>query len=79
MSSLSPEEPLTMSIPANETERLAALYRYQVLDTPTEAAFDCITTLAARLFDMPIDMVSLINHSRYAPRRSLCLYPFSSG
>ncbi|NJR40234.1 MAG: GAF domain-containing protein [Leptolyngbyaceae cyanobacterium CSU_1_4] len=64
MSSLSPEKPLTTSVPANETERLAALYRYQVLDTAPEAAFDRITALAARLFDTPVALVSLVDESR---------------
>ena len=53
-----------MSVPDNEMERLAALYRYQILDTPPEAAFDRITALAARLFDMPIALVSLVDESR---------------
>jgi len=60
----SPQKTLTMPVPANETERLAALYRYEVLDTPPEAAFDRITTLAARLLDMPIALVSLVDESR---------------
>lgn len=64
MSSLSPEKPLTMSVPANEAERLAALYRYQILDTPPEAAFDRITALAARLSNTPIALVSLVDESR---------------
>lgn len=51
-------------IPANETERLAALHRYKILDTPPEAAFDRITRLAARLFGMPIALISLVDESR---------------
>ena len=51
-------------VPANETERLAALHRYQVLDTPAEVAFDRITTLAARLFKMPTVLISLVDESR---------------
>jgi signal transduction histidine kinase/ActR/RegA family two-component response regulator len=51
-------------IPANEAERLAALHRYQILDTPPEAAFDRITALAARLFKLPIVLVSLLDESR---------------
>ena len=59
-----PQKSLTTPIPANETERLAALHRYQILDTPPEAAFDRITTLAARLFNMPIAFISLVDESR---------------
>jgi len=54
----------TPSIPANETARLAALHRYKILDTPPEAAFDRITRLTARLFQMPIALISLVDESR---------------
>jgi PAS domain S-box-containing protein len=59
-----PVEPVNSIVPSNESERLAALHRYQVLDTPAEAAFDRITTLAARLFKMPIALISLVDESR---------------
>ncbi len=55
---------LSTPIPENETERLAFLHRYKVLDTPPEAAFDRITRLAARLFEMPIALISLVDESR---------------
>jgi PAS domain S-box-containing protein len=51
-------------LPANEPERLAALHRYQVLDTPPEVAFDRLTALAARLFKMPTVLISLVDESR---------------
>lgn len=51
-------------VPKNEIERLAALRRYNILDTPPEAAFDRITALAARLFEVPIALVSLLDESR---------------
>jgi PAS domain S-box-containing protein len=53
-----------LPLPANEAERLEALRRYEILDTPPEVAFDRITTLAARLFDVPIALVSLVDESR---------------
>ncbi|WP_199333871.1 PAS domain S-box protein [Oculatella sp. FACHB-28] len=59
-----PQKLLTTPIPTNEAERLAALHRYKILDTPPEAAFDRITRLAARLFDMPIALISLVDESR---------------
>ncbi len=59
-----PDRLPSVPLPANEAERLEALRRYHVLDTPTEVAFDRITTLAARLFDMPIVLVSLLDQSR---------------
>lgn len=51
-------------IPANEPERLAALRRYDVLDTPPDGSFDRITQLAAGLFSTPISIVSLVDHDR---------------
>jgi PAS domain S-box-containing protein len=53
-----------VSSSANETERLAALRRYNILDTPAETAFDRITALAARLFGVPTALVSLVDESR---------------
>ena len=49
---------------ADEAERLEALQRYAVLDTPPEVAFDRITGLAARLFNVPIVLVSLVDAQR---------------
>ena len=36
-------------LPPNETQRQAALQKYQVLDTPPEQAFDELTLLAAHI------------------------------
>jgi PAS domain S-box-containing protein len=55
---------VTAGIPADETERLEALHRYRVLDTPPEPAFDRITALVARLFEAPIALVSLVDRDR---------------
>jgi len=51
-------------IPSNESERLAAVHRYDVLDTPPDGAFDRITALAARLFQVPISIVSIVDSDR---------------
>ncbi len=48
----------------NETARLAALRRLDLLDTPPSEAFDRITRMAARLFDLPIAAVSLTDADR---------------
>lgn len=52
------------ALAANEVERLEALRRYNILDTPPEAAFDRITSLAATLFNIPMTLVCLIDESR---------------
>ena len=51
-------------IPPNEVQRLAAVRRYEILDTPPDGAFDRITRLAARIFDVPIAIVSIVDHDR---------------
>lgn len=51
-------------IPENEHERLQAVHRYQILDTPPDGAFDRIAALAARYFDVPIATVSIVDHDR---------------
>ncbi len=51
-------------IPENDRERLAALRRYNILDTPADGAFDRITALVSELFDVPIAIASLVDHDR---------------
>lgn len=51
-------------ISERETERLNALRRYEILDTPPDGAFDRITSIAARLFKVPIAIVSLVDSDR---------------
>jgi signal transduction histidine kinase len=51
-------------IPADERERLEELYRYSILDTPSEEFFDHLTQLAARTFDVPIALISLVDRDR---------------
>jgi diguanylate cyclase (GGDEF)-like protein len=48
----------------DEAARLAALDRYDVLDTPAEEAFDRVTRLAARIFRTPMASVTLIDGHR---------------
>jgi two-component sensor histidine kinase len=50
--------------PANETGRLAAIHRYDVLDTPPDGAFDRVTSLAANLFSTPISIISIVDTDR---------------
>lgn len=50
--------------PLNEPSRLAALLAFELLDTPAEAMFDNITTLAAHICNTPIALISLIDAER---------------
>jgi|GEM_PF-2403169 len=52
------------SIPANESQRLAALAEYGVLDTQAEANFDAITQLLATVLEVPIALVSIVDADR---------------
>ena len=49
---------------ADEEARLAALHRYDLLDTPPEGAFDRVTALAARALHMPVSTVSIVDRDR---------------
>jgi formate hydrogenlyase transcriptional activator len=51
-------------LPENEAERLNALRRYQILDTPPEPAFDRIAEMAANFFHVPMAGVSLVDEDR---------------
>ncbi|WP_313809245.1 sensor domain-containing diguanylate cyclase [Sphingobium sp.] len=48
----------------DEPARMAALERYEVLDTPGEASFDRITDLVRSILDVPISAVSLVDADR---------------
>lgn len=50
--------------PLNEPGRLAALLAFELLDTPAEAMFDNITTLAAQICKTPIALISLVDAER---------------
>lgn len=55
---------MSFPLPPNEKERLEELRRFALLDTPPEKAFDEITKLAARIFEVPIAAVTLIDSDR---------------
>ncbi len=52
------------TLPVDEAERLDALMRFRVLDTPPEKAFDDLTWLASKVADTPIALVSLVDKGR---------------
>jgi PAS domain S-box-containing protein len=51
-------------IPADESERLAALRRYRILDTEREATFDRIAAMAASIFNAPIGSINFVDSDR---------------
>ena len=48
----------------DEAERVDALRRYKILDTPPEPAFDRIAEMAANFFYVPMAGVSLVDEDR---------------
>ena len=51
-------------LPENERDRLKALADCCVLDTPAEAAFDDLASLAATICNTPIALISLVDSER---------------
>jgi sigma-B regulation protein RsbU (phosphoserine phosphatase) len=47
-----------------EELRIEAVRRYEILDTPPDGTFDRITALAARILDVPIAIVSVVDTDR---------------
>ncbi len=55
---------LAQPLPAEEAGRLAALRRYDILDSPPEGAFDRIAELAAKFFGVPISTITFVDEDR---------------
>ncbi|MBU2676628.1 MAG: GAF domain-containing protein [Gammaproteobacteria bacterium] len=51
-------------LPDNEDERIETLRSLNILDTPAHDRFDRYTRMSARMFDMPIALISLIDSDR---------------
>lgn len=49
---------------SDESERMQEVARLDILDTPADGAFDRIAALAARLFEVPIAIVSIVDTDR---------------
>jgi len=48
-------------VPENDAERLNALNRYKISDTPSEDSFDGIAKLATQIFNVPVSLLSLVD------------------
>lgn len=55
---------MTISCELSEAKRLDALHKLDLLDTAPSEAFDRLTRMAARVFDLPIAAVSLTDSNR---------------
>ena len=55
---------ITPPVPENESERLAELRDYKILDTVPEAAFDEITELAAEILKCPASFIEFMDGDR---------------
>ncbi|MEM9980350.1 MAG: histidine kinase dimerization/phospho-acceptor domain-containing protein, partial [Cyanobacteria bacterium P01_D01_bin.2] len=51
-------------LPENETDRLADLRNYRILNTPAEDSYDHLTQLAAYLCQTPVALISLVDEHR---------------
>ena len=55
---------MPVPLPSDEDARLRELSCYGLLDTPPEPAFDRVTRLAARIFQVPVSLISLVDRER---------------
>ncbi|WP_009632303.1 diguanylate cyclase [Synechocystis sp. PCC 7509] len=55
---------ITPPVPKNEDARLKNLCQYQIIDTPTEKAYDDITRLAASICGTPTAIISIVDANR---------------
>lgn len=51
-------------VPDNETQRLAAVRSYDILDSSPEVDFDALTRVAAHTFNTPVAVVGLLDSDR---------------
>lgn len=56
--------PANQKMPLNEAARMAAVRRYDILDSPPDGAFERITALAARRMRVPIAIISIVDEDR---------------
>lgn len=52
------------SLPENEEARLQALYRYRILDSSPEQAYDDFTHLVSSVCQTPVAFISMVDAER---------------
>lgn len=52
---------IAATAPRDESERLEALLRYEILDTEAERKYDDLTLLARHVCDTPIALISFVD------------------
>ena len=60
----SSKTPAEVVISEAEEQRSAAVGRYEILDSPPDGAFDRITQIAARIFEVPISTITVVDNDR---------------
>ena len=55
---------MTIPVPIDEEARIAALERYQLLDSESEESFDRLSRLAAKFLQVPISTITLVDRDR---------------
>jgi hypothetical protein len=55
---------VVVSEPSNEAARMLAVARYRLLEAPVDGAFDRVTAIAARVFSVPVALVTIVDHDR---------------
>ncbi len=48
----------------HEAERIKALHKYELLDTPPDGSFNKMAELAAKIFNVPIAIISMVDTDR---------------
>ena len=51
-------------VPHNEKQRQDVVRRYDILDTPPDGAFERLTQLAGRIFNVPIAIITVVDEDR---------------
>lgn len=55
---------ISPQLPSNETQRLAEVKKYDLLDTLPEEQYDNLTSLVASICDTPISLITLMDFDR---------------